>query len=58
MGQKQMAIYITTDYRKWLTEEGLHNCVVSTPELSAKDLVDFCNYASKELLFESKISRL
>jgi len=41
--------YLTTDdYRKWLTEEGLHNCVVSTPELSAKELVNFCDYARRK----------
>jgi anaerobic magnesium-protoporphyrin IX monomethyl ester cyclase len=41
--------YLTTDnYRDWLTEDGLHNCVVSTPELNAKDLVEFCDYARKK----------
>lgn len=38
----------TTDYRQWLTEDGLHNCVVSTPELSSDDLVEFCDYARKQ----------
>ena len=38
----------TTDYRKWLTDEGLHNCVISTPELTAEELVDFCDYARKK----------
>ena len=36
---------LTEDYSKWLTDEGLHDCVVSTPELRAKDLVSFCDYA-------------
>lgn len=36
---------VTTDYKEWLTGEGLHNCVVSTPELSANELVSFCDYA-------------
>lgn len=40
--------YLTTrDFRKWLTDEGMHNCVVSTPELSARELVDFCDYARR-----------
>lgn len=40
--------YLTeTNFRKWLTEDGLHNCVVSTPELSAKELVEFCDLARK-----------
>lgn len=38
---------ITDDYRQWLTEDGLHNCVVSTPELSARDLVEFCDHARR-----------
>jgi hypothetical protein len=47
--------YLTTeDYRMWLTEEGLHNCVVSTPELSAKDLVDFCDYARRSYYLNPK----
>ena len=41
--------YLTTnDFRQWLTEDGLHNCVVSTPELSARDLVAFCDHARKD----------
>ncbi|MCP4229503.1 MAG: radical SAM protein [bacterium] len=40
--------YLTTeDYREWLDDEGMHNCVVSTDNLSAQELVDFCNYARK-----------
>jgi anaerobic magnesium-protoporphyrin IX monomethyl ester cyclase len=44
----------TTDYRKWLTEDGLHNCVVSTPELSSKDLVAFCDYARRKYYLAPK----
>jgi len=40
--------YLTTrDFSEWLTEEGLHNCVVSTPALSNDDLVAFCDYARR-----------
>jgi hypothetical protein len=40
--------YLTTqDYSRWLTKEGLHNCIVSTPDLSSEDLVDFCDYARR-----------
>ena len=47
--------YLTTsDYSKWLTEEGLHNCVITTPELSAKDLVDFCDYARRNYYLGTK----
>ncbi len=34
-------------WRSWLTEEGLHNCVVRTEELSPEELVDFCDYARR-----------
>lgn len=44
----------TTDFRKWLTEDGLHNCVISTPELSAKDLVDFCDHARRSYYLSPK----
>ncbi len=44
----------TTDYKKWLTEDGLHNCVVSTPELSAEDLVNFCDYARRSYYLSPK----
>jgi len=36
------------DFRDWLTQDGLHNCVVNTPQLSAQDLIDFCDYARKK----------
>ena len=35
-------------YNQWLTKDGLHNCVLSTPEISNKELVEFCNYARKK----------
>lgn len=44
----------TTDFRKWLTKDGLHNCVVSAAELSAKDLVDFCDYARRNYYLSPK----
>jgi radical SAM superfamily enzyme YgiQ (UPF0313 family) len=35
-------------YTDWLTEEGLHNCVVRTEQLTARDIVEFCDRARKE----------
>jgi len=35
-------------YRSWLTEEGLHNCVLNTDLLSARELVSFCDEARKD----------
>ena len=37
----------TEDFSKWLTEEGLHNCVLSTPELSAEEMVSLCDHYLK-----------
>jgi radical SAM superfamily enzyme YgiQ (UPF0313 family) len=37
----------TRDFSQWLTPEGLHNCVLNTPELSAAELVEFCDYARR-----------
>ena len=39
---------VTRDFRKWLTEEGLHSSVVSNPELRYETLVAFCDRARKE----------
>jgi anaerobic magnesium-protoporphyrin IX monomethyl ester cyclase len=38
----------TKDFSKWLTKDGLHNCVINTPDLSSDDLVNFCDYARKK----------
>lgn len=35
-------------YDEWLTPDGMHNCVLSTPDISNQELVDFCNYARKQ----------
>ena len=35
------------DWREWLTLEGLHNCVISTDELTPEQLVDFCDRARR-----------
>lgn len=37
----------TTDYSRWVTEEGLHSCVVDLPGLKAEELVSWCNGARK-----------
>jgi anaerobic magnesium-protoporphyrin IX monomethyl ester cyclase len=37
-----------TSYRQWLTEEGLHNCVLHTDKLSARELVEFCDHARRK----------
>lgn len=39
--------YIETDYAKYCLPDGTHNTVLSTPELTAEDMVAFCNMARK-----------
>jgi len=34
-------------WRNWLTDDGLHNCVVRTESLSSRELVDFCDHARR-----------
>lgn len=41
-------------YRDWLQKGGEHNCVLETPELSAQEMVDFCNYARKQFYLRPK----
>lgn len=41
--------FITAErYSQWLTDDGLHNCVVSLPGISSKELVDFCDYSRRQ----------
>jgi radical SAM superfamily enzyme YgiQ (UPF0313 family) len=35
------------DYRRWLTDDGLHRTVLERPELSAEDLVAWCDQARR-----------
>ncbi len=37
----------TENYDRWVTEEGLHNCVVDLPELPSEILLEWCNIARK-----------
>jgi radical SAM superfamily enzyme YgiQ (UPF0313 family) len=45
---KEKGWIVTEDFRKWLTEDGLHSSVVSNPDLSYETLVDFCDRARRE----------
>lgn len=51
---KNSGYLLTEDYSKWLTDEGLHNCVVSTPELTANQLVAFCDDARRKYYLSPK----
>ncbi len=45
---KENGYLLTEDFSRWNTEDGLHNCVVSRPDLSNQDLVEFCDRARRE----------
>lgn len=45
---EKMGWITTSNYREWLTEEGLHSSVVSNPNLTYEELVAFCDRARKE----------
>jgi len=45
---KRRGYLITEDFSEWVTEEGLHNCVVSTPELSNREVVEWCDTARRK----------
>ena len=38
----------STDFRDWLTNNGLHNSVVDLPNITSKELVQFADYARKK----------
>jgi len=39
---------VTEDFRKWLTDDGLHSSVVSRPDLTYETLVAFCDRSRRE----------
>jgi hypothetical protein len=36
------------NFSDWLTEDGLHNTTVNLPNITQKDLVEFCDKARRE----------
>ncbi len=45
---------ISNSYDEWLTPDGLHNCVITTTELTKQELVEFCDYARKKFYLRPK----
>ncbi len=41
------------DFSKWLTSSGLHNTVIHGEDLSAEELVDFCDHARRKFYLRS-----
>ena len=50
---KQNKFLITEDYSKWLTPEGLHNTVISRPDLTSQELVQICDEGRKSFYLRS-----
>lgn len=44
---KESGCLNTQDFSKWLTAEGLHNCVIDLPGLSSEMIVDWCDRARR-----------
>jgi radical SAM superfamily enzyme YgiQ (UPF0313 family) len=45
---RQAGMLTANRYRDWLSPEGLHQCVVRTPDLSSRQLVKFCHHARRK----------
>ncbi|MBN1941234.1 MAG: radical SAM protein, partial [Candidatus Diapherotrites archaeon] len=45
---REKGYLVTEDYSKWVDERGWHNCMVSMPNLSNKQIVEWCDRARKE----------
>lgn len=45
---KQRNLIRSSDFSKWITPEGLHNTVIRTEDLTAEELVKFCDDARRE----------
>jgi radical SAM superfamily enzyme YgiQ (UPF0313 family) len=45
---RERGLIATEDFSKWLTPSGLHNSVVSSEDVSAEELVRFCDRARRE----------
>ncbi len=45
---RQRGLIATDDFSKWLTPSGLHNTVVRSEDVTAEELVRFCDHARRE----------
>lgn len=47
--------YLKNDnFENWIKEDGTHNCVINLDNISAKELVAFCDYARKKYYLRPK----
>jgi len=45
---RERGLIATDDFSKWLTPSGLHNTVVRTEDVTAEELVGFCDHARRQ----------
>jgi len=45
---------VTRRFDQWNTPEGMHNTVISTTDMTPKELVDFCDYARRKFYLRPK----
>jgi anaerobic magnesium-protoporphyrin IX monomethyl ester cyclase len=48
---KENGYLSTNDFSKWVTEDGLHQCVVNLPDIPSSELVAFCDHARRKYYF-------
>lgn len=48
---KQNGYLITEDYSRWLKPDGSYNCVVSRPDLTADEVLEWCRMFIREFYF-------
>ncbi|MBL8025210.1 MAG: radical SAM protein [Fibrobacteres bacterium] len=45
---RERGFLVSQDFSKWVTDKGLHNSVVSNPDLTFQELVNFCDESRKK----------
>ena len=45
---RQKGYIVSENFRDWLNEEGLHNCVVNLPGVSDREMVEFCDTCRRQ----------
>jgi hypothetical protein len=45
---KQKGYLSSENYSDWLTKDGLHNSTINLPNMTHKELVEFCDYARRK----------
>lgn len=51
---KEKGYLSTENFSEWLTEEGLHNCVIDLPGLTSNELTAFCDFARRKYYLRPK----